>query len=235
MDADPTTAKLTEREKEALRGWFDRKTAKEIALDLGISHHAVEKRLKMARVKLAVGSSLEAARILAQAEGYEQTVAGSSDLHFALNPRKSWRHQSIVFGGVAMFLVTISILILAPVYQSSSDDRGSAEIADIQIDGNPERLFDLLDQDDSGFLENPESPFVTVAFLDSDSTAASEGKAVLGDSNDAEQIAAFYSLADTDSDGRISFREYNIWSRERFAELGIEIASIIKVLPPPES
>ncbi|MGB7419441.1 MAG: LuxR C-terminal-related transcriptional regulator [Erythrobacter sp.] len=231
MDSDPTTAKLTEREKDALRGWLDRKTAKEIAIDLGISHHAVEKRLKMARVKLGVGSSLEAARILAQAEGYGQTVARTPDLPFALNPRKSWRHQSIVFGGVAMFLVTISLLILAPAHQSSPDDRGSAEIADIHIDGNPERLFDLLDQDDSGFLENPESPFVTVAFLDSDSTAVSEGKAVLGDSNDPEQLAKFYSLADTDSDGRISFREYHAWSRERLAELGIEVASVVKVLP----
>ena len=52
MEAENRITRLTEREKEALRRWLGHKTAKEIALDLGISHHAVEKRLKMARVKL---------------------------------------------------------------------------------------------------------------------------------------------------------------------------------------
>jgi DNA-binding CsgD family transcriptional regulator len=44
--------RLTERERVCLRQWLQHKSAKEIAGDLGISHHAVEKRLKMARTKL---------------------------------------------------------------------------------------------------------------------------------------------------------------------------------------
>jgi DNA-binding CsgD family transcriptional regulator len=68
-------ARLTEREKVCLRQWLEHKSAKEIALDLGISHHAVEKRLKMERLKLGVASSLQAAQMLGEAEGYQQPVA----------------------------------------------------------------------------------------------------------------------------------------------------------------
>jgi len=87
MEAENRITRLTEREKEALRRWLGHKTAKEIALDLGISHHAVEKRLKMARVKLGVGSSLEAARALAAAERYQQAVTGSAGLQSASQAR----------------------------------------------------------------------------------------------------------------------------------------------------
>ena len=53
MDNSFDLDRLTGGEKECLRRFLRHQTAKEIALDLGISHHAVEKRLKMARVKLA--------------------------------------------------------------------------------------------------------------------------------------------------------------------------------------
>lgn len=46
-------ARLTLNEKECLRRRLLHQTAKEMALDLGISPHAVEKRLKMARTKRA--------------------------------------------------------------------------------------------------------------------------------------------------------------------------------------
>ena len=42
-------ARLTDNEKECLRRRLLQQTAKEMALDLGVSPHAVEKRLKMAR------------------------------------------------------------------------------------------------------------------------------------------------------------------------------------------
>ena len=51
-----------------------------MATDLGISPHAVEKRLKMARAKLGVSSSLAAARILAASEGDQLLVPHISDL-----------------------------------------------------------------------------------------------------------------------------------------------------------
>ena len=77
---DPAIARLTENEKECLRRRLLPQTAKEMAIDLGISPHAVEKRLKMARAKLGQSSSLPAARMLAAAEGYQQLVPGSPDL-----------------------------------------------------------------------------------------------------------------------------------------------------------
>jgi DNA-binding CsgD family transcriptional regulator len=69
MDRTELLSRLTEREKVCLRQWLQHRSAKEIAADLGISHHAVEKRLKMARTKLGVTSSFEAARMLSEVEG----------------------------------------------------------------------------------------------------------------------------------------------------------------------
>jgi FixJ family two-component response regulator len=65
MDDRGALSRLTEREKVCLRQWIQHKSAKEIAADLGISHHAVEKRLKMARTKLGdvvLGSRSDAPR-----------------------------------------------------------------------------------------------------------------------------------------------------------------------------
>jgi DNA-binding CsgD family transcriptional regulator len=60
--------RLTEAEREVLRLWLRRASAKEIARDLGITHWAVNERLRSARRRLGVASSNEAARLLADAE-----------------------------------------------------------------------------------------------------------------------------------------------------------------------
>jgi DNA-binding CsgD family transcriptional regulator len=77
-------SRLTANEKECLRRRLLPQTAKEMALDLGISPHAVEKRLKMARTKLGMSSSLAAARLLAAAERYQPLVPELSDLSHAV-------------------------------------------------------------------------------------------------------------------------------------------------------
>lgn len=74
-EREASVARLTPKERECLDRWLGHATAKEIALDLGITHHAVEKRLKSARAKLGVTSTLEAARLLAAAQGYGQAVS----------------------------------------------------------------------------------------------------------------------------------------------------------------
>ncbi|MEA3068156.1 MAG: hypothetical protein QOK41_1563, partial [Sphingomonadales bacterium] len=109
MDDRELLSRLTEREKVCLRQWLQHKSAKEIAADLGISHHAVEKRLKMARTKLGATSSLEAARMLRDAEGYGQAVAQSPDLVSDALPLHS------AFTRLAVLGVTIMILIGAIV------------------------------------------------------------------------------------------------------------------------
>jgi DNA-binding CsgD family transcriptional regulator len=232
MDASHPINRLTEREKEALRAWLNHKSAKEIALDLGITHHAVEKRLKMARTKLGAASSREAARALAEAEGYDPTAAALPDLPSTAAVRAPWLHRTIFIGAFAMLTVTALALALAPAYQL-------AEPIEIEVDGNLERVFAHLDENRSGFLENPESPFVTAAFVDpapiDELEVGAERKARLAERTDPKQIAEFYAAADTDGDGRVSLAEYTIWNKAHWAEMGIEVKTILKVLPAPES
>ena len=60
---------MTEPQREVLRLWQQRQSAKEIALSLGITHWAVNERLRSARRCLGASSSNDAARMLADAEG----------------------------------------------------------------------------------------------------------------------------------------------------------------------
>jgi DNA-binding CsgD family transcriptional regulator len=110
MDNRESLSRLTEREKVCLRQWLQHKSAKEIAAELGISHHAVEKRLKMARTKLGATSSLEAARMLREAEGYGQAVAQSSDLVSDALPLHSVFTRPAIFGVAIMILVSAIVL-----------------------------------------------------------------------------------------------------------------------------
>lgn len=62
------TERLTELQKEALQLFHARRNAKQIGRQLGISHHAVNERLRSARRALGVATSAEAAAILASEE-----------------------------------------------------------------------------------------------------------------------------------------------------------------------
>src|SRR5687768_9947403 len=112
MDDRKSLSRLTEREKVCLRQWLHHKSAKEIAADLGISHHAVEKRLKMARIKLDATSSLEAARMLGEAEGYGRAVTQSPDLVSDALPLYSSLTRSAVVGVAIMIFVGAILLAL---------------------------------------------------------------------------------------------------------------------------
>jgi DNA-binding CsgD family transcriptional regulator len=240
MDANHPINRLTEREKEVLRAWLGHKSAKEIALDLGITHHAVEKRLKMARTKLDAGSSLEAARILAEAEGaaegYGQAVTAAPDLPTTPLKRPSRRYPPIAIGGITMSLALVLALALSPSSLLAPDaEPAAATPIEIEIDGRIDRVFAHVDADKSGYLESPESPFVTIEFAEGSGADRIEGSAVIGDGTDPKQVAEFYAEADTDRDGRISLAEYAKWSEARWAEMGIEIKTIMKVIPSPQS
>ena len=122
MENDDRLGRLTEREKVCLRQWLQHKSAKEIATDLGISHHAVEKRLKMARTKLGATSSLEAARRLSKAEGYGQTVAQTPDLAPHANPIQMVFTRPLIFGAIAMSLIAAAVLalVIQPLGETST-------------------------------------------------------------------------------------------------------------------
>lgn len=232
MQATNPINRLTTREKEVLRAWLDHKSAKEIAIDLGITHHAVEKRLKMARTKLDAGTSLEAARMLAEAEGtaerYQRTVPGPPDLPPAPLPRSSWPHRPFLIGGFAMFTLSVLGLALATAYQPGAP-------TEIEIDGDLGKLFAHHDTDGSGFLENPESPLVEIAFIDDTGPEPQDGTAAISGGGAPDQIAEFYATADTDGDDRISLAEFTDWTKAQWAAMGIEVKTIVRVLPAPES
>ncbi len=70
-------AELTDAQKETLRLYYRRFTAKEIAQRLGISPDTVHQRLAAARRKLGVSDSMAAARALIEAENptlYDRVV-----------------------------------------------------------------------------------------------------------------------------------------------------------------
>ena len=124
MDDRNSLSRLTEREKVCLRQWLQHKSAKEIAADVGISHHAVEKRLKMARTKLGATSSLEAARTLGEAEGYGQPVPQSPDLVSDALPLHSSFNRTAIVGVAIMILVGAIVvgLLLQPANFSQAAD-----------------------------------------------------------------------------------------------------------------
>ena len=124
MDGRESLSRLTEREKVCLRQWLQHKTAKEIAADLGISHHAVEKRLKMARIKLSATSSLEAARMLRAAERYGQAVSQSPDLASDALPLQPAFTRLAGLGVVIVILVGATVLgfLLQPAAFSQAPD-----------------------------------------------------------------------------------------------------------------
>lgn len=111
-------SRLTSKERECLRRWLNHETAKQIALALEVSHHAVEKRLKSARAKLSVGSSIEAAQMLARVEGYGQTVSQSPDLSDVAISNQKTRSNSLKIGALAM---TIILAALATVTLQQAD------------------------------------------------------------------------------------------------------------------
>jgi len=110
-------ARLTDNEKECLRRRLQQQTAKEMALELGVSPHAVEKRLKMARTKLGLSSSLEAARLLQASETYQQTGPKPSVLHDLVPSGEARLPRPTVIGALAMILATAATLAL--YFQSS--------------------------------------------------------------------------------------------------------------------
>lgn len=215
MSTEAQIARLTEREKESLRGRLNHQTAKEIALDLGISHHAVEKRLKMARTKLGVATSLEAARLLAEVEGYQRTVTMPADHVSEPSTGHKRARQILLAGGFVMVIGLVLTLVLAA--QSDAPTNAAAITAPqpgaVEIVYSP--TFDELDQDSSGFLEGEEAPKVVRVVGSPTLERDGEGRTVF--SGDSLTLAPagdrdrFYTAADTDRDGKVSPAEFERW------------------------
>jgi DNA-binding CsgD family transcriptional regulator len=126
--------RLTKAERECLRRCLSHQTAKQMALDLGISPHAVEKRLKMARAKLGLSSSLEAAKLVESLERSGRLGPHSSDLPSgdagpdedgsAAAPRNETggmkRHRVYVVSGAMLMSVFAAIALIIGIQASGA-------------------------------------------------------------------------------------------------------------------
>ena len=68
QNVNPGLASLTDGQRDCLRYVYSHMTSKDIARILQVSPHTVDMRLRTAMKALAVGSRIEAARLLVQAE-----------------------------------------------------------------------------------------------------------------------------------------------------------------------
>ena len=147
---------LTEREKETLRLLLAGHDAKSAATALGLSVHTVNERLRDARRKLGVGSSREAARVLARAEdtnflgdkqfGVAETVGPGPERRPSDQRRRLGSPLVWLSGGMVMMLTIIAAVAMTmaphgggkaapaktPVAYAASDpasDKASADFA----------------------------------------------------------------------------------------------------------
>lgn len=110
---------LLEREKDVLRLLLIGHEAKSIARHLDLSTHVVNERLRDARRKLGVGSSREAARLLAQAEADNPKKFGDKDFGYprpaisvnqAAVQVKDSTAQTGITSGKLLMIISASIL-----------------------------------------------------------------------------------------------------------------------------
>lgn len=196
-------------------------TAKEIALDLGVSHHAVEKRLKSARQKLGVATSLEAARLLAEAEGYGRTASQPPEVDPArtggderivggvvISQSPPRRRRQWIIGASIMSMIAIAALALTPLATDGAAEQPDVFVVDkskeefaAQFDAAVEQSFNRLDKNSSGVLEAGELPNASVRTIRVDANA--QAAPTTGTIEVAD--------ADTNGDGRVSRAEYKAW------------------------
>ncbi|NML06838.1 EF-hand domain-containing protein [Sphingomonas sp. G-3-2-10] len=203
-------ARLTASEKECLRRRLLPQTAKEMAIDLGISPHAVEKRLKMARAKLGVGSSLQAARLLIASEDQKLVPHAPDLVPAAANrdapARPGGRRRWLIFGAITMSIILAATLALTlagtpePIAQDAPRPGGTE-----RVPATPEIAaaflgdsFDTMDRNKSGFLEPEEMPRMTVRSKGGPSGAI--------DPKGAQ--ALFTARNDLNRDGKVSRAEF---------------------------
>ncbi len=218
-------ARLTANEKECLRRRLLPQTAKEMAIDLGVSPHAVEKRLKMARAKLGVSSSVAAARLLASVERYDPPVPYSPDLsrgpgleeaeHRAA-PVIGLRSRSALFKGSIMLIAFWLIALAsqdaqAPVSPPSSPKvEHLQDIATRKVGMNEAAAFIRMgfpakDKDGSGYLDPGEASAMEPRDRSRDTSLPPAPP--IGSPDPAAERKWMAKL-DTDRDGKVSEEEY---------------------------
>lgn len=100
---NPRVKLLTEGERECLRLVYQHMTSKDIARQLGVSHHAVDMRLRQAIRKLDVISRIDAARALIADEEVSPTDSTGTDYQSLIYqaPELEENAASVTFGSPA--------------------------------------------------------------------------------------------------------------------------------------
>ncbi|MDF7777025.1 EF-hand domain-containing protein [Sphingomonas sp. AOB5] len=201
-------ARLTANEKECLRRRLLPQTAKEMAIELGVSPHAVEKRLKMARAKLGVGSSLQAARLLVASED-QMLVPHRPDLapddatgNAPLHPGGSRRW--LIPGAITMSIIVAASLALTLAGTPAPQDAPKQTVTE-RVPATPATAtaflgssFDTMDKNKSGYLEPEEMPRMSVSSGSVPKTALDPKRAQ----------ALFTARNDVNGDGKVSRAEF---------------------------
>lgn len=216
---DAAVGRLTPKERECLDRWLGHATAKEIALDLGITHHAVEKRLKSARAKLGVTTSLEAARLLALAGGYGPTVSQSpevgaaqeqSDDEAGSTPLPWWQRRTsrILAGASIMSLFVFAALALGTQSAPQPAAANQKVVVVNRKDGTSTDLatalggvFGKLDKNADGFIAGEE---LAAGRFQVSRTMIAKGESAPTPTATATRLADF----DANGDGRVSETEF---------------------------
>ncbi|USI73181.1 sigma factor-like helix-turn-helix DNA-binding protein [Sphingomonas morindae] len=117
------TDRLTERQKQCLRLLYAHYKPGEIATRLGISTDRVNQLLKAARERLEVSRSIDAARILHEAEADPSHIMGAQPVGVAAPPRRD--EDSTVFAEPAGRQADIALREEHAPYQALSAPRSS--------------------------------------------------------------------------------------------------------------
>jgi DNA-binding CsgD family transcriptional regulator len=243
--------RLTAGEKECLHRRLRHQSAKEMAIELGVSPHAVEKRLKMARAKLGLSSSLEAARLLADSEWYQQTTPRSPELALTGASVDKGAIRQAAWGVIVVSLLAVTLIVLATQGPSSggvtSLDSGNmapypnsqaatALPTGIMVQPTAAELhmvvvatFGKLDEDKSGFIEPAETPVAgrgtfsqKIYSRDEQGNVRETGQVRTVSADEAR--SEYIAQGDRDGDGKWSFAEYREWMKSNVARTGIPAA-----------
>lgn len=164
MDAALYT--LTEKEKDTLRLIVRGHDAKSAAIELDLSVHTINERLRSARRKLDVTSSREAARLLLESEApeiasapenlaYKQLGDASAPPPSDLPPVTAQANRRAVWiGGIAMITALALALALAapgpfgPLDQSAGQRSAEVAAADAEREAAARQWLELVDKSD---------------------------------------------------------------------------------------
>ena len=206
-------AQLTEREKDCLRRRLYPQTAKEMALEIGVSPHAVEKRLKTACAKLNVSTSLEAGRLLEAYEKGAQLI--SQPPGFGCNGQRQdpFLNRPFWFGVCATILFSIALSLFLIVSKGSGLSLDFPQPDEIVL--SAPATFKSLDKDKSGFLEGLEHPAILRAAGQPELKQGPDGISLEARTftidNTKRVQQRFYAEADRNGDLKVSPAEFDRW------------------------